>query len=264
MTTPAAAPEPGLDRATFVLVHGAFRGGWAWRRVRTRLAAAGHDVYAPSLVGAGERVDEIARVTSLDVWVDDLERLLEVEDLRDVVLVGHSQGGLVTTALAARVPERLRGVVHLDAAVPDPGERAVDLTPGPGPLPPRTTVVAPRAQQADRWTPQEVVDWMTPRLTPTPVGPSLDPLPEVPAGVRRAYVFCAGTPAGYPSTVTRARCEQRGIDHRVLEAGHDAPLTAPAQVVAELLRAAAHLGSVGAPEAGPIGRFVPPGSSEGG
>lgn len=237
--------------ATFVLVHGAFRGGWAWRRVRAGLVAAGHDVYAPSLVGAGERAAEIARVTSLDVWVDDLARLLDAEDLRDVVLVGHSQGGLVTTALAARLPDRVARLVHLDAAVPDPGERAVDLTPGPGPLPPRSAVVPPLGQQADRWTPQGVVDWMAPRLTPTPVGPSLDPLPAVPATVPAAYLFCAGTPDGYPSTVTRARCEERGVDHRVLAAGHDAPLTAPDLVVAELLRV------VAGEEGEGIGRFTP-------
>lgn len=222
-------------RTTFLLVHGAFRGGWAWRRVRSGLVAAGADVRAPSLVGAGERVAELDRVTSLDVWVDDLEAYVRAEDLHDVVLVGHSQGGLVTTSLAARVPERVRALVHLDAAVPDPGETALDLLPG-NVTPPRTATVPPSPPTPDAWTSVEIVDWVAPRLTPTPVGPSLDPVPGVPDQVAQHFVFCEGTPAGYPSTVTRERCDARGVAYEVLPAGHDAPLTRPDLVVELLLR----------------------------
>ncbi len=118
----------------FLLVHGAFRGGWAWSRVRPLLVAAGRDVHAPSLQGCGERAAGVEHVRGLETWVDELAALVEYEDLRDVVAVGHSQGGVVVSALAARIPERLGHLVFLDAAVPAPGERAVDLTPsGPAP-----------------------------------------------------------------------------------------------------------------------------------
>ena len=220
----------------FLLVHGAFRGGWAWQRVRPALVAAGHDVHAPSLPGCGERAGEVGRVRSLDVWVDELEALVLAEDLHDVALVGHSQGGLVTTALAARLPERLRCLVHLDAAVPDPGERALDLGPETNVEPPREAVVPFRPLSADPVAGLDAAtaSWVNARLTATPVGPSLDPVPAVPDGVRQHHVFCAGTPAGYPSTVTRDRLDRRGVGYEVLDAGHDAALTAP-DLVADLL-----------------------------
>lgn len=224
--------------STFVLVHGAFRGGWSWQRVRPHLVAAGHDVHAPSLPGAGERAAYVGEVRGLDSWVDDLEALVLAEDLHDVALVGHSQGGLVTCALAARVPERLRCVVHLDAAVPAPGERALDLLGHAGPDPARDVVVPPRPLVAGGDLDEGTAAWMNARLCGTPVAPSLDPVPGVPPEVPQVFAFCSGTPDGYPSRVTRARREAAGERDLLLDCGHDAPLTAP-RLVADLLLAAA-------------------------
>lgn len=221
---------------SFVLVHGAFRGGWAWSRVRPLLVAAGHDVHAPSLIGAGEHVDRLADVTGLDVWVEQIARLVELEDLTEVILVGHSQGGLVASAVAARIPERIADVVHLDAAVPADGERAVDLMPPTDTLPPRGTSVPPRPVTTESGEYDEAtVAWLNPRLTASPVGPALDPVPAVPSGVREVFVFCARTPQGYPSGATRARVEALGIEPILIEAGHDAPLSAPDKVARLLL-----------------------------
>ncbi len=99
-------------------MHGAFRGGWSWDRVRPLLEAAGHDVHTPTL-------SETA--TGLDVWVDEVAACVDSDD---VVLVGHSQGGVVVREVAMRHPQQVRHLVYLDAAVPDPGERAVDLGAG--------------------------------------------------------------------------------------------------------------------------------------
>ncbi|MGH1564957.1 alpha/beta fold hydrolase [Mumia sp. DW29H23] len=225
--------------STFLLVHGAFRGGWSWRRVRPYLVAAGHDVYAPSLTGAGERA--AGAVAGLETWVDELVALVEAEDLDDLVLVGHSQGGVVVRALEARIPARVRHVVYLDGAVPDPGERAVDLTPAAGvTLPPRETSIPARAPVAGGDLDEATAAWMAARLTPTPFAPSLDALdvPDEHAGPV-SYVFCSGTPDGYPSGTTRARLDARGTAYEVIEAGHDAPLTAPRVVADVLMRAAA-------------------------
>jgi len=224
--------------SVFLLVHGAFRGGWAWQRVRPHLVAAGYDVHAPSLLGAGERSSYAGQVRGLDSWVDDLAALVLAEDLRDVVLVGHSQGGLVTTALAARLPERLRCVVHLDAAVPRPGERGIDLLGAPAVDPARDLVVPPRPLVAGDDLDERTAAWMNARLCGTPVAPSLDPVPAVPAEVLQVFAFCAGTPEGYPSRVTRDRRAAAGESDVLLECGHDAPMTAPDLVAALLLAAA--------------------------
>lgn len=219
--------------ATFVLVHGAFRGGWAWSRVRPALVAAGHDVHAPSLIGAGEHASRIGEATSLGVWVDQVAELMELEDLRDVVLVGHSQGALVTTSVAARMPERVALLLHLDGAVPEAGQCAADLLPRAGELPPRDAVVPAHPVGEEEYG-AELAAWVNQRLCSSPVGPALDPLPALSSGVREEFVFCARTPAGYPSEVTRARLDREGKVYLRLESGHDAPLAAPA-LVAELL-----------------------------
>ncbi len=234
----------------FLLVHGAFRGGWAWRRVRPLLVAAGYDVHAPSLLGCGERADLVEQVTGLDSWVGELERLVLAEDLDDLVLVGHSQGGVVATALAGRIADRLRCVVHLDAAVPEPGERALDLGPGGAPEPARDLLVPPRPllPDPDGGLDEATVAWMNARLTPVPVAPSLDPVPGVSAGVREVFAFCSETPPGYPSQLTRARLDGRGTPYRVLRCGHDAPLAAPGPVAELLLEAAGHTVPAAAPQ----------------
>ncbi|MBM9459168.1 alpha/beta hydrolase [Nocardioides sp. zg-536] len=223
---------------TFVLVHGAFRGGWAWRRVRPLLLAAGHDVHAPSLLGSGEHAAHLGAVSGLQVWVDQVSRLLELEDLYDVVLVGHSQGGLVTTGVAAAVPERIGLLVHLDAALPLPGQRAVDLLGAPAALPARETHVPPQPAAAAGEHDPATAAWLDARTTASPVAVALDPVVAVPPQVREMHAFCSQTPEGYPSRAVRARLDAAGTSYRLLVAGHDAPLSAP-ELVAELLLDAA-------------------------
>lgn len=225
-----------------LLVHGAFRGGWSWQRVRPGLLAAGFDVHAPSLVGCAERRGEVESVTSLDVWVEQLVRLVETEDLRDVVLVGHSQGGIVTAALSARIPERIGMLIHLDAAITAVGERAVDLGPGGHELPPAEAWIPPRPVPAGSGGVHEFDEptaaWVNERLSPTPMGPSLDVVASAPAGVRTRTVFCSGTPEGFPSRWSRARMDRTGEHYDVLDSGHDAPLLAPDLVVDLVVSAA--------------------------
>src|SRR4051812_10914914 len=115
--------------ATFVIVHGAWSGAHAWRWIRPLLRAAGHDVYTPSLTGLGERAHLAQPSTDLDTHVTDVEAMLRCEDLRHVVLVGHSYGGMVITGVADRCPERLAQLVYLDAEVPLDGESELDLVP---------------------------------------------------------------------------------------------------------------------------------------
>ncbi len=115
--------------ATFVLVHGAWHGSWCWKRVRPALQAAGHAVFTPTLTGVGERAHLLARNVDLHTHVDDVVNLLQWEELSDVVLVGHSYGGCVVKSVVARVPERIRKLVYLDAFVPDAGQSLHDRLP---------------------------------------------------------------------------------------------------------------------------------------
>ena len=104
--------------AIFVLVHGARHGGWCWQRVARLLRAAGHDVYTPTLTGLGERAHLLSPAIGLDTHIKDILGVLFYEDLRDVVLVGHSSAGMVITGVAEQTAERLRHLVYLDAFVP--------------------------------------------------------------------------------------------------------------------------------------------------
>src|SRR3989442_14761608 len=107
---------------TFVLVHGASTGGWYWAPVRQLLRAAGHEVYTPTLTGLGERSHLLSRGIGLDTHVQDVVNVLAYEDLRNVVLAGHSYSGMVITGVADRAPDRIAHLVYVDAVVPHHGE----------------------------------------------------------------------------------------------------------------------------------------------
>lgn len=115
--------------ATFVLVHGAWHGGWCWRKVAEPLRAKGHSVYAPSLTGLGERVHLASPEINLDTHIADIVNLIEVEELSDVILCGHSYAGMVITGVAERAPQSLSGLVYLDAFVPASGQGLEDMLP---------------------------------------------------------------------------------------------------------------------------------------
>src|SRR5712692_8234402 len=113
--------------ATFVLVHGAWLGGWCWQRVSPLLREAGSEVFAPTLTGLGERAHLLSLEIDLETHVRDVCGVLECENLKDVVLVGHSYGGMVITGVAERSAKRLSQLVYLDAFVPTDGQSLLDL-----------------------------------------------------------------------------------------------------------------------------------------
>src|SRR6186713_1695218 len=113
--------------ATYVLVHGGGHGGWCYQPVARLLQAEGHTVYAPSLTGLGDRAHLMSSAIDLDLHVRDVVAILESEDLRDVILVGHSYGGMVITGIADRAADRVGKLVYLDAANPVNGQSLVDV-----------------------------------------------------------------------------------------------------------------------------------------
>jgi pimeloyl-ACP methyl ester carboxylesterase len=113
--------------ATFVLVHGAYGGAISWRRLAPLLRQRGHEVFAPSLTGLGDRAHLGGPQTDLSTHIQDIAGILEHWDLHEVVLVGHSYGGFVITGVADRVPDRIAHLVYLDALLPRDGESCMDL-----------------------------------------------------------------------------------------------------------------------------------------
>lgn len=112
---------------TFVLVHGAWGGGWQWRPVAACLRDAGHYVFTPTLTGLGERAHLISPDVDLETHIRDILGVFDYERLDDVALVGHSYGGMVVSGVADRIPEKIRALVYIDAALPEDGQAMLDL-----------------------------------------------------------------------------------------------------------------------------------------
>lgn len=108
--------------ANFVLVHGAWHGGWCWQRVTSALQAQGHRVHAVTLTGLGERAHLLSPAITLDTHIDDVISAIEVEELHEVILAVHSYAGMIGTAVADRLGKHLKHLVYVDAVVPKPGE----------------------------------------------------------------------------------------------------------------------------------------------
>lgn len=128
----ARAADANPEKYTFVVVHGATAGGWEWKRTGAFLTADGHTVHRVTLTGLGERMHLNSPDIDLETHINDVVNTILFEDLHDVVLTGHSYGGMVITGVMDRVPERIRHVVFLDAAVPDDGMSIWDLLGGNG------------------------------------------------------------------------------------------------------------------------------------
>ncbi len=243
--------------ADFVLVHGAWHGGWCWRRVVQALAAAGHRVHAPTLTGVGERAHLRTEAVTLETHIADVAGVLEAEELQEVVLAVHSYAGMVGTAIADRMGSRLKHLVYVDAVVPRPGEswssthaRTV-----------REARLAGAAASADYSLPVADPDnyglagedyaWVKRRLTPHPGRTYEAPLqfdPQRVAAIPRTFVSCT-KPALPTIDAIRPRMAdpafwggawQGGGGARVVElpTGHDPMVSMPAELVRILLDAA--------------------------
>jgi pimeloyl-ACP methyl ester carboxylesterase len=230
---------------TFVLVHGGWHGGWCWRRVTPLLLDEGHDVHTPTLTGVGDRAHLAAPSIGLDTHVRDVVEVLELDDLRDVVLVGHSASGAVVRGVAQRCADRLREVVHLDAFVPEPGRSVLD------------TMSAGRREYfldmvddlgrivhdwdaaLDSWAVTDPADraWVRPRLRPHPIGGLSEPLPHDPVpDLPHRFIHCTVKPGhdGFAGFAAAAADDPKWrLD--TIDTGHDAMVTAPSELAALLV-----------------------------
>jgi pimeloyl-ACP methyl ester carboxylesterase len=236
---------------TFVLIHGAYHGGWCWSRVASRLRALGHTVHAPTLAGMGEHAHLLSRQITLDTHIDDVVSHIETEELGGVVLVGHSYGGLIITGAADRLDGtgRIARLVYLDALAPVDGSRWSDFnTPAAAEarhasaqkagglfMPPPDAAVFGLTDPAD-------IAWANRRLRPHPYGCYLSTLrlPNLAAGrgaaaLPRTYIDCT-EPLYSDFNGLKARLKADPAWKYVeIRTGHNAMVSAPEELTTLLL-----------------------------
>jgi pimeloyl-ACP methyl ester carboxylesterase len=214
---------------TYVLVHGAFHGGWAWQRVADKLRESHAQVYTPTLTGVGDRAHLARPDVGLSTHIQDIVSLIEFEDLHDVILVGHSYAGMVITGVAAAVPSRIKRLVYLDAVIPEPGQSFFDAIEF-GPLPPPEVTMMPSfpAEAFGLTSPADVA-YVGERLRPQPTATFEEPLSfswSTLAGIPKAYVHCTGPWFSRETFLAfRAKALARHWAYDELPTGHDAMVT---------------------------------------
>lgn len=231
-------------RKTFVLVHGAWHGGWCWHQVASLLRGRGHVVITPTQTGLGERAHLLSTSITLDTFVTDVANVLKWEDLTDVVLVGHSFAGSTISGVADRMRERVAELIYVDAAVLENGETPFSKLPkdlveartkaaqqSSGglslPVPPASAFGVTDANQAA---------WLEARLTPHPFSTFVSPLNlanKVGNGLPATYIVCSD-PIYAPLQASRDWVQRRGWKMREIRSGHDAMVIAP-EALADIL-----------------------------
>jgi pimeloyl-ACP methyl ester carboxylesterase len=232
--------------AIFVIVHGGWGGGWEWTPVARRLRERGHEVFTATLTGLGERAHLGSKV-GLSDHIEDVVAVFTFEELRDVVLCGHSSGGMVVTGVADRVPELIRRLIYIDAFVPNDGQSQVDLMPdefremllkaakqrGDGKIPYPADVFLPEGS-----APEELRTRYIRRTRPHPVATITEPirLTGAVAELSRAYVRCTGAidPDSDLMGPFAARAQAEGWLYRELDTPHDPMLLDPQGTAAML------------------------------
>jgi pimeloyl-ACP methyl ester carboxylesterase len=235
--------------ATFVLVHGAWHGGWCWQKVTPFLEAAGHEVYAPTLTGMAERGSELSPDVGLDTHIQDIVGLLEKKNLHDVILGGHSYGGMVITGVVDKVPERIAHLVYLDTFVPRDGESMADISPIV------IRLLRKKAQaHGDGWkvdsqgtygvNTEPDRSWLLSKVAPHPLKTFEQPLhlknPDIVSTKLRTHIDCSG--GGFFFSLMRQMLARRALPPteagwrlRQLLTGHDAMITMPRELADLLL-----------------------------
>ena len=220
--------------AVFVVAHGAWSAGWAWKKMRPLMRAAGHQLWTPTYTGLGERGHLASDGVDLETHIRDVLGVLEFEDLRNVVLIGHSYGGMVATGVADRARERIAQLIYLDAFVPKDGQCLFDLV---------AAVVRDRMQAAAKAgdgrvpsnpipadTSPEDVAWISVRRMPQPAKCFEQPL-RLRYGettLPRTYIFCRryAEQGPFQPFAERARTE-KGWRYHEIDASHSPQITAP-------------------------------------
>lgn len=229
-----------MKKRTYVLVHGAWHGGFVWRDVAAAIRAQGHLVTTPTLSGLGERKNFETNKVDLQTHIDDVVNHIEMEDLDNIDLVGWSYGGAVVTGVLACLQDRVRSVIYVDAFVPENGKALIDYSDGP--LVPvyneakdKDLPVPPIPLEVFGVSDPEVISFINPRLVHQPWRTIFQPVqalekrPDIPF----TYVHCLGfknSPFGHFHDKLKAE----GVTTMQIEASHLCMMDAP-QTVTEIL-----------------------------
>jgi hypothetical protein len=226
----------------FVLVHGAFHGGWCWQKVSKELRAKGDLVYTPTLSGLAERKHTLNDQIDLNTHITDIVNFIIAEDLHEVILVGHSYGGGVIAGVADRIPERLSKLVFLDAMLMESGQSALDVSPED-----IKKYFIKAATENDKGlsipfftgdffgiTNALDIKWVNDRLSNQPFKTFSQPLLlKHPFGNHKSLTYIACTKPGLPAILPFAEKTKKSTSWKYLElkTGHDAMITMPVGVV---------------------------------
>jgi pimeloyl-ACP methyl ester carboxylesterase len=222
---------------TYVLVHGAWHGAWCWKHVARSLRSAGHEVYTPTQTGLGERSHLLTEDIQLDTFVKDVVNLLEWEELENVVLVGHSFGGIAVTGAADLVPERIGHLVYLDSLILQHGQSAFSVVPPEVAAARRelamtssggVTIPVPEPQAFGVSDPTDAA-WLRAKCTPHPLSTYEDRFElHGPVGNNLPATYIAVRPDYAPLAAVREFARsQKNWAYMEMDAGHDAMITSP-------------------------------------
>jgi pimeloyl-ACP methyl ester carboxylesterase len=224
--------------SVFVVAHGAWSAGWAWKKMHPLMVQRGHQLVTPTYTGLGERAHLARPDVDLDAHIADILAVLEFEDLNSVNLIGHSYGGMVATGVADRARARVAQLIYLDSFVPDDGDSLLDL------LPPASR--AQRQPGPDGWripptmmppdTAPEDVAWCTPRRQPTPAKTFSQKLRlrNGPLSLPRHYGYCTRHSADDRFRRFYERAKREGWGTYEIDSSHNPHITCP-DVLAALL-----------------------------
>jgi pimeloyl-ACP methyl ester carboxylesterase len=239
-----------IKMANFVLVHGAWHGGWCWVRVAAQLVQQGHRVLIPTLTGLGDRVHLLNRDVNLDTHIQDVIGTIEAEELTEVTLCGHSYGGVVITGAADRVADRISSIVYLDAFIPEDGQAQRDLISVKRQADADLMVseqgdgwkVPPRSAESFMVQSPEDRDWVNRRCVPHPYATMTQPVSLTGnwKNISRKTFIKAGLYTTSPfGPFAEAAKNDPDWQYEEIDAGHDIMLDAPKELSDALVRAAA-------------------------
>lgn len=238
LSLPSMIKDKHNAKPVFVLVHGAWHGGWCWKKIKNLLNNQGYEVHTPTLTGLGERSHLLSPDINLDTHIQDVVNMLEYEDLQNVVLVGHSYAGMVVTGVADRLPSRISHLLYLDAFMPDNGKALKDYTPPPPPGLPQNTgpdawKVAPR-ENAKAWGVREESDiaWAQKRLGPqsgATFGQTLILTKTLSEKITKGFALLTNDSPWFLEAAQRARSRSYHY-FEMLKGGHDAMISEPEEV----------------------------------